>query len=256
MFKPNWPAPANVHAAITHTRLDATTPGFSEPPYGQFNLATHVGDDPQRVEANRQLLSERLGIGPVQWATQVHGTQVFKAQWPLQTVAPEADALYTATSGLPIAMLTADCLPVLLCSQAGDEIACAHAGWRGLAQGVLAQTLGAFCAEPAQVMAYLGPAIGPCHFEVGEDVREQFNTSFADYGSVSPFFVANRPGHYLADLYALARLQLNALGVQAIYGGGDCTFADNHFYSFRRSSQGRCGRMASVIWLADLATQK
>ncbi|HMU66377.1 MAG TPA: peptidoglycan editing factor PgeF, partial [Cellvibrionaceae bacterium] len=158
--------------------------------------------------------------------------------------------VYTATPGLPIAVLTADCLPVLLCTEAGDEVAAAHAGWRGLAQGVLAQTLNAFRAPAKVLIAYLGPAIGPAHFEVGEEVLEVFRHSFAPYGDVGPCFVPGRPGHYLADLYRLARMQLSALGVTAIYGGQDCTFADGRFYSFRRSG-GPCGRMASLIWLDD-----
>lgn len=248
IIAPDWPVPAQVKAAITQAQLAGDAPGFSQPPYGQFNLATHVGEAIERVAANRQLLSARLGIGPVQWLEQVHGTEVFRAQWPLRTPAPVADAIYTATPGLPIAILTADCLPVLLCAQAGDEIAAAHAGWRGLAQGVLRHTLQAFRAPPERLIAYLGPAIGPTHFEVGEEVFETFRHSFALYGDLGPCFNPGRPAHYRADLYGLARLQLSALGVKAIYGGQECTFADERFYSFRRS-RGPCGRMASLIWL-------
>lgn len=254
MFTPDWPAPVQVCAAITHTQCLGPVPGFSQPPYGQFNLATHAGDAPERVVANRQLLSAQLGIGPVQWLQQVHGTEVFSAQFPMVSPAPVADALYTSSPELPIAVLTADCLPVLVCSQVGDEIAAAHAGWRGLAQGVLANTLAAFRAPPQQLLAYLGPAIGPAHFEVGEEVLAVFSERFSIYGDVSACFVANRPGHYLADLYALARLQLTALGVAAIYGGQACTYADEHFYSYRRSADGCCGRMASLIWLAGSHT--
>ncbi|HMW73555.1 MAG TPA: laccase domain-containing protein, partial [Cellvibrionaceae bacterium] len=205
MLAPDWPAPAQVKAVITQAQLAGEAAGFSQPPYGEFNLATHVGEAIERVAANRQLLSARLGIGPVQWVEQVHGTEVFSARWPIVTPAPVADGVYTATPGLPIAVLTADCLPVLLCTEAGDEVAAAHAGWRGLAQGVLAQTLNAFRAPAKVLIAYLGPAIGPAHFEVGEEVLEVFRHSFAPYGDVGPCFVPGRPGHYLADLYRLAR---------------------------------------------------
>lgn len=248
MFIPQWPAPVQVKALITLAQLEGEPGGFSLPPYGEFNLATHVGEPLERVAANRQLLSARLGLGPVQWLEQVHGTEVLTARWPILSPAPLADAVYTHTAGLPIAVLTADCLPVLLCAKTGDEIAAAHAGWRGLAKGVLAQTLTAFRAPATELMAYLGPAIGPAHFEVGEEVLEEFKRSFALYGDVSRCFVPARPGHYLADLYGLARMQLTALGVTAICGGQDCTFADERFYSFRRS-RGPCGRMASLIWL-------
>lgn len=250
MIDPIWPAPAQVRAVITQTVFTPSEPGFSQPPYGSFNLANHVGEGLEVVMANRRLLSQRLDLGPVQWLEQVHGVDVFKAEHSVLTPAPVADAIYTATPLLPIAVLTADCLPVLLCSRAGNEIAVAHAGWRGLAQGVLAETVKAFNSPPEQLLAYLGPAIGPKHFEVGEDVRQIFTTAFASYGDIRSSFVpSTRSGYYLANLYSLARLQLHALGVQAIYGGGASTFSDQQFYSYRRSG-GQCGRMASLIWLS------
>lgn len=257
MFNPVWPAPPRVNSVITQTKFTLAQPGFSEPPYARFNLAAHVGDDIQAVANNRHLLSTHLGFGAVQWIEQVHGVDVFKTDTEIVTPAPVADAVYTSTPHLPVAVLTADCLPVLFCSMAGDEIAAAHAGWRGLAQGVLIQTLNAFSTPPSQLLAYLGPAIGSRHFEVGEDVRQVFIDAYANYGEsvVLCFQPSQRPEHYLADLYALARLQLRAHGLNAVYGGECCTYADNHFYSFRRASHenadGRCGRMASVIWLSN-----
>ncbi|MEY4588311.1 MAG: polyphenol oxidase [Pseudomonadota bacterium] len=253
MINPIWPIPAQVNARITQTTFSAQEPGFSLPPYGGFNLACHVGEAPETVAANRQLLSLSLGIGPVQWLEQVHGVEVFRAQYPVQP-APQADAIYTATPMLPIAVLTADCLPVLFCSQAGDEIAVAHAGWRGLAAGVLPQTLKAFKAPPAQLLAYLGPAIGPKHFEVGGEVRQAFIAAFQPYGQpIEPCFTPSlRPGHYWANLYALARLQLTALGVGFIDGGSFCTYTDEHFYSYRRSGGAPSGRMASLMWFDAL----
>ncbi|HEY6530559.1 MAG TPA: peptidoglycan editing factor PgeF [Cellvibrionaceae bacterium] len=250
MFKPVWPAPNRVGAAITQTTFTTDTPGFSLPPYAAFNLAEHVGEDTNHVMANRQLLSEHLSVGPIQWLEQVHGVEVYKAQLPVQSVAPRADAVCTQTPGLAIAVLTADCLPVLFCSQAGDEIAVAHAGWRGLAQGILVRTLQSFEAPAQQILAYLGPAIGPVHFEVGEEVRQIFKASFLAYGNTDNAFTPSiRSGHFYADIYALARLQLQALGVRVIYGGHNCTFSEPQFYSYRRSANGVCGRMASVLWL-------
>jgi polyphenol oxidase len=250
MFKPIWPAPSRVGAVITQTTFTTETPGFSLPPYGAFNLAGHVGEDMNIVLANRHLLSEHLKIGPIQWLEQVHEIEVYKAQLPVQAVAPRADAIYTQTQGLPIAVLTADCLPVLFCSVAGDEIAVAHAGWRGLAQGILARTLQAFEAPAQHILAYLGPAIGPAHFEVGEEVRHIFTAEFSGYGDVNDAFTPSaRSGHFYADIFALARLQLRSLGVEAIYGGHNCTFFEPRFYSYRRSLNGICGRMASLIWL-------
>lgn len=252
MINPNWPAPPNVRAVITQTQFSPQQPGFSSEPFGAFNLATHVGEGLEVVAANRRLLTEHLCLPSVQWLEQVHGTDVYQAVSCAQ--APRADAVYSSKPGLPLAVLTADCLPVLFCSKAADEVAVAHAGWRGLANGVLAQTLKAFNADAAQIIAYMGPAIGPQHFEVGAEVRAVFTECFRGFTTAvaTCFIPSGRAGHFYADLYALARLQLHALGVSEVYGGDYCTYTDTRFYSFRRASHngnGICGRMASVIWL-------
>lgn len=252
MIKPSWPAPVKVRAVITQTQFLPQQPGFSREPFGAFNLATHVGEAPQVVAANRRLLTEYFSLAPVQWLEQVHGTDVYNAI--SCALPPRADAVYTRKLGLPLAVLTADCLPVLFCTRAADEVAVAHAGWRGLANGVLVQTLKAFSADPSQIIAYLGPAIGPQYFEVGAEVRAVF--AEGSHGSAESidncFTPSGRAGHFYGDLYTLARMQLQALGVSGVYGGDYNTYTDMRFYSFRRASHngnGVCGRMASVIWL-------
>lgn len=239
---PNWPAPASV-TAFTTTRQG----GHSRPPWDGLNLARHVGDDADAVAHNRALLRQtaKLPTAP-RWLNQVHGTTVVTTA-DLRAGTTRADGVVSDVPNRVCAVLTADCLPVLLCDRAGTEVAAAHAGWRGLAAGILEATIAAFSAPEHELLAWLGPAISARHFEVGEEVREAFvkqNRRAADAFSLA------REGHWWADLYGLARQRLTALGVRDIYGGDFCTYRDaRRFYSFRRD--GITGRMASVIWLTE-----
>ncbi len=237
---PDWPAPANIRALVT-TRQG----GVSVTPYDSFNLGLHVGDDPRHVLQNRQHLQCQLATPyEPQWLQQVHGVEVIEAKG--DEGVPEADACFTSRVGLPCSVMTADCLPVFFCSASGDRVAVAHAGWRGLAGGVLEATVSKLQVSAAELLVWLGPAIGPQQFEVGSEVREAFLNFSAD---CEKGFVAQseKPGHWLADIYQLARIRLNALGVRQIYGGDFCTFTDaQRFFSYRRD--GVTGRMASLIW--------
>jgi hypothetical protein len=235
---PDWPAPIWVKACIT-TRSG----GISAAPFDSFNLGEHVEDDPVAVTKNRQRLISQLGCKPA-WLRQVHGVAVVPAE-PGDVL--EADASWTATPGVACSVMTADCLPALFCDRAGSRVAAAHAGWRGLAGGVLEATLDAQAVAPEDVLAWLGPAIGPHAFEVGAEVREAF---MAVHPQAAEAFVASvNPGRYMADIYQLARIRLAARGVTAVYGGGFCTYSDPRFYSYRRTAQ--TGRFASLIWLAN-----
>jgi len=235
---PDWPAPVWVKACIT-TRSG----GISSAPFDSFNLGAHVDDDPVAVTKNRQRLISQLGCKPA-WLRQVHGVAVVPAE-PGEVL--EADASWTATPGVACTVMTADCLPVLFCDRAGSRVAAAHAGWRGLAGGVLEATLDALAVAPEDVLAWLGPAIGPHAFEVGAEVREAF---MATHPQAAEAFVASvNPDRYMADIYQLARIRLAARGVTAVYGGGFCTYSDPRFYSYRRAAQ--TGRFASLIWLAS-----
>ena len=234
---PDWPAPASVRALAT-TR----TGGVSAGAYASLNLATHVGDDPAAVAENRRRLRAHLPAEPL-WLSQVHGTTVARAEDAAEGVA--ADAAFTRRAGRVCAVLTADCLPVLLCNDAGTVVAAAHAGWRGLAGGVIETALRATNEPPARLLAWLGPAIGPQAFEVGAEVRATFLAHSPDAAAA---FAAKENGKWLADLYRLAEQRLNALGVSRVYGGGRCTFLEaDCFYSYRREKT--TGRMASLIWL-------
>ena len=242
-LQPDWPAPASVVALVT-TRID----GVSREPFDSFNLGDHVGDDPAAVAHNRRrLIAACPGLEAIGWLEQVHGAAVVAADAAL---VHRADAQFTCSPGLGCAILTADCLPVLFCDRAGPRVAAAHAGWRGLCAGVLERTAVTFDA-PAQLLAWLGPAIGPANFEVGAEVREQFveaATTARRDATAACFVDAARAHHFLADIYALARLRLQAAGITAIYGGVLCTLADPfRFYSYRRD--GITGRMASLIYL-------
>jgi YfiH family protein len=235
---PEWNAPAQIHAACT-TRSG----GVSSGGYASLNLATHVEDSPQAVEQNRRVLRQQLNLpAEPEWLEQTHSTRVINlAQQTTRT----GDAAFTREAGQVAVVLTADCLPVLFCNTAGTEVAAAHAGWRGLLAGVLEQTVGAMQSEPAQILAWLGPAIGPQHFEVGNEVRAAFVQQDA---RATDSFQQNRPGHYLADLYRLARQRLKKHGIGAISGGNDCTYAEpERFFSYRRES--KTGRQASLIWI-------
>lgn len=235
---PDWPAPANVRACVT-TRAG----GVSLAPFDSLNLGDHVEDDLQAVSANRLLLTAQLHCQPA-WLRQVHGIAVVEAD-PAQVA--EADASWSATPGIASAVLTADCLPALFCDRAGTRVAAAHAGWRGLAGGVLEATLDALALPPEQVLVWLGPAIGPTAFEVGAEVREAFVSIHVDADRA--FRPSVNAGKLMADIYALARIRLAARGVMAVYGGGYCTVGDPRFFSYRRAAH--TGRFASLVWLAD-----
>ncbi|QVM97518.1 peptidoglycan editing factor PgeF [Pseudomonas sp. SORT22] len=234
---PDWPAPARVRACVT-TRSG----GVSLPPYESFNLGDHVGDAPAAVAENRRRLTAEFGIQPA-WLKQVHGVVVADAD---PGVIAEADASYSDTPGIACTVMTADCLPVLFCDRAGTRVAAAHAGWRGLANGVLEATLKRLALPPEEVLVWLGPAIGPQAFEVGLEVRDAFTTVHPE--TAQAFVPGAQPGKLMADIYQLARLRLAARGVNAVYGGGLCTVSDPRFYSYRRTPQG--GRFASLVWLA------
>jgi len=236
---PDWPVPANVRAAVT-TR----TGGASRAPYDSFNLATHVGDDPAAVRENRVRLRTALTL-PAEplWLKQVHGVAVTDAAHA--GTEPEADGAFAAQPGAVCAVLTADCLPVLLCNRAGTKVAALHAGWRGLAGGVIEAGVKAMGVPGSELLVWLGPAIGPASFEVGPEVR----TAFVQHDAqAAQAFRAAREGKYLADIYQLARQRLQRLGVAAVYGGGFCTVTERaRFFSYRRD--GATGRMATLIWL-------
>jgi YfiH family protein len=240
LLVPDWPAPPAVRAVCTTRRG-----GISPPPYDSLNLADHVGDDPARVAANRRWLAAAVGL-PAEpaWLEQVHGTDVVAAESVRTPVA--ADAAWTREIGRPCVVMTADCLPVLLCDRAGTTVAAAHAGWRGLAGGVIAATVARLAVAPGELLAWLGPAIGPAAFEVGEEVRAAFLA--LDAGN-APCFKPSPAGRWLADIYQLAQRQLSDLGVRDVYGGKFCTFSEpERFFSYRREP--RTGRMATLVWLA------
>lgn len=238
-LRPDWPAPASVQAAVS-----LRGGGVSPAPFAALNLGDHVGDAPGAVAENRRRLRAALGLpGEPVWLRQVHGTTV--ARLPAAAATPEADACWTSEPGTVCAVLTADCLPVLFCDDQGRHVAAAHAGWRGLAAGVLEQTLRALPVPAERLMAWLGPAIGPRHFEVGAEVRETF---LRHDPQAAACFETHGEGKYRADLDALARRRLRRAGVTRINGGGLCTFSDPaRFFSHRRD--GVSGRMASLVWL-------
>jgi YfiH family protein len=237
LLLPDWPAPATVRACVT-TRVG----GVSVAPFDTFNLGDHVGDSPAAVAENRRRLSERHGIRPA-WLSQVHGVHVVAADPARQ---PQADASWSATPGIACTVMTADCLPALFTDRAGTRVAAAHAGWRGLANGVLEATVASLNVPAQDMLVWLGPAIGPSAFEVGEEVREAFVAQHP--GASAAFVPGARPGKLMADIYALARLRLSAIGVNAVYGGGLCTATDARWFSYRRAA--RTGRFASLVWLA------
>jgi len=240
MIEPDWPAPPHVRAACTTRRG-----GVSRSPYESLNLGDHVGDDPAAVDENRARLAAALDL-PEQphWLKQVHGCAVAEA-----AAGPgcEADAVYADRPDQLCAVLTADCLPLLLCDRDGREVAAVHAGWRGLAGGVIEAAVARMAAAPGDLLAWLGPAIGPDAFEVGDEVRAAFvaqNPASADAFRPSP------TGRWLADIYRLARLRLAACGLESVHGGTHCTYSEpERFFSYRRD--GATGRMASLVWLSD-----
>ena len=242
-----WGAPQQIKTMITNRHG-----GFSQPPFDSLNLGLHVGDDPTTVQKNREALKVVLPNEPI-WLNQVHGTQVIDADcrndW---SDVPSADASVTSTPGKVLAIMTADCLPVLLASSDGKVVGAAHAGWRGLAAGVIEQTVALMRSKQTQqaqtqsdIIAYLGPAIGPHAFEVGSEVRDIFIAQ--NPASATCFEQLKENGKYLADIYGLATLRLNALGVEQIEGGDECTLQNPDYFSYRRDQQ--TGRMGSFIWI-------
>jgi YfiH family protein len=235
---PDWPAPDGVGSLVTTRRGGASGSVFAS-----LNLGDHVGDDPSLVAINRDAVHRRTGARPV-WLRQVHGTRVVDAALCAGPLPPEADAAFTRQAGMACAVMTADCLPVLLCDEAGTVVAAAHAGWRGLLAGVLEATVAAMGVAGRDAMAWLGPAIGAQAFEVGGEVRAAFVA--ADARAASAF----RPvdgGKWLADIYRLARQRLAGQGITRVFGGDFCTVSEpERFFSYRRD--GRTGRMASLIW--------
>lgn len=248
-----WPAPKNIHA-FTTLRYGM---GVSKPPFDEFNLGnrnSEQGDDPEAVEQNRELLVQQYSLpNKPHWLRQVHGVDVLRFEHPLELTGdflrdePVADASVTSELNIVLAVLTADCLPVLFCNDDGSEVAAAHAGWRGLADGMLENTVGAMHSRPENIMAWLGPAAGSQAYEIGMEVRDAFVQS--DPNAIKAF-TPTRERHWRVDLIQLARMRLQALGVTKVYGGDHCTISKQlSFFSHRRDQ--RSGRMASIIWISD-----
>ena len=240
LLRANWPVPSNIRALTTLRRGDGL--GASVAPFDDFNLGERCGDAPEAVRRNRAQLRAiaRLPADPC-WLQQVHGVDVVQA---MAGASPRADAAVTSEPERVLAILTADCVPVLFCADDGSEVGAAHAGWRGLAAGVLERTVRAMRTAPEHLLAWLGPAAGPQAYEVGAEVREAF---LANDARAATSFTPTRPGHWHVDLFALARQRLEDAGVTRIFGGDLCTISDpRRFFSHRRD--GRSGRMASLIW--------
>ncbi len=236
---PDWPAPAKVKALQT-TRHG----GVSAAPYDTLNLGLHVGDDPVRVNRSRQSLAQFMPSEPV-WLEQVHGVEIANAD--LAACRVVADASVARQRGSVCVVMTADCLPVLLCDEEGTVVAAVHAGWKGLAAGVIEATVKEMGVAPRKLMAWFGPAIGPEAFEVGAEVRAAFMAH--DASAAGAFKPHGEQGKYLADIYLLARLRLKAVGVSRISGDGYCTYRQkDKFFSYRRD--GVTGRMGTFIWLS------
>jgi len=260
LLLPDWPAPPSVKAIVTTRRG-----GVSVRPYDSFNLGAHVGDAPSSVKKNRHLLLEHVAGEPL-WLNQVHGAQVLEVgpveieRWKKGEV-PEADGVCTSLEGSPCVVMTADCLPLLLCNKQGTWVQALHGGWRGLAAGIIAEGVNCYVnaglGKASDLLAYMGPAIGPEHFEVGQEVLEQFllagkgGKGKVESEKVREAFVPSpeKPDHYFCNLYRLTQQQLNSCGVEGVYGGNYCCYGEiERFFSFRRDGK-QTGRMASLIWL-------
>lgn len=239
----DWPAPPGVRAGQT-----LRAGGVSAAPFDALNLASHVDDAPHDVAENRRRLRSALQLaGEPQWLRQVHGIDV--AQLPAAEPEPQADAAWTRQAGVSCAVLTADCLPVLISACDGSIVGAAHAGWRGLSQGVLEATLAAMATPAGKLQAWLGAAIGPDAFEVGPEVRACFVDADP---TLAACFRRGNGDRWYADLYALARARLRRAGLTAIYGGNHCSYREpDRYFSYRREP--RCGRMASLIWIDPTA---
>lgn len=242
----DWDSPPGI-VAFSTTRIG----GISAVPYASFNLAKHVGDDASRVQRNRTVLAENLPPKVHwQWLQQVHGCEVVTVSKPASELC--ADAIVTASPNLVCCVQTADCLPVFLAAKSGEEVALAHAGWRGLASGIVENTVASMSVPAAEVIAWLGPAIGPCHFEVGEEVKALFLDAVSSTESktgLEPFFRSTmNTGKFMADIYAIARFKLLQLGVVQVFGGSRCTYCEEDlFFSYRRD--GVTGRMLNLIYI-------
>jgi polyphenol oxidase len=245
-LQPQWPAPAAIRAVCTQR-----AGGISAAPFASLNLGAHVGDDPQAVDENRRRLRDSLAL-PAEplWLSQLHGVRVFdadRADIETSSKPPSADAAITRIAGRVLAILVADCMPVLLCRRDGGAVAAAHAGWRGLSGGVLEATVEALATPAEQLLAWLGPGIGPEHFEVGAEVRDAFCQPDPE---ATHAFRVNERGRWQCDLHALARRRLQRLGVRDIHGPARCTYTEQRsFFSYRRD--GVTGRFAALIWLAS-----
>ena len=234
-LKADWPAPDFIKAGITLRQG-----GVSVKPYDSFNLATHVGDELAVVNQNRAMLDVP---GTPQWLEQVHSTQAVLL--PNEETIPKADAAYTSEKNIVCTVMTADCLPLLITDQQGSCVAAIHAGWRGLCDGIVEATIKKLPAEPESLLVWLGPAIGPDVYEVGEEVYDAFTKAEPE---AKQAFTTTTKGHWLFDIYQLAKLRLNKMGVSHIYGGEHCTLSEEEeFFSYRRD--GVTGRMASLIWI-------
>ncbi len=241
---PDWPVPAGVHALVTTRRM----PGNSQPPYDAFNLGLRSGEDQGIVRANRDLLARSFALPSApRWLHQVHGNRSLRLTEEVLAGEPEADAAFTTQPGIVLAVLSADCLPVLVCADDGSEIAAIHAGWRGLAAGVIESCITRLLTPRERLQVWLGPAIGPDSYEVGAEVHAAFVDAEGDAAAA---FVATRPGHWHCDLYTLARQRFAALGIARAYGGGFDTFSDPRLYSYRRDGA-RSGRLATLIWRSE-----
>lgn len=240
LIRPDWEVSSRVVAFVTSRRG-----GVSEKPFASLNLGQHVGDDPARVNRNRELVQAAFEeVSAWQWLDQVHGKSVHEVSEVTGEL--QGDGLVTRQNKLACCVMTADCLPVFLASSAGDEVAIAHGGWRGLAAGIVQATVDSMRSTPADLCAFLGPAIGPDHFEVGPEVREAFLRTDGSPAMTSQFRPAG--DRYFADLFGIARLQLAAAGVSRVSGGDHCTFGDaDNFYSYRRD--GQTGRMLNAIYI-------
>ena len=242
---PQWPAPPAVCALSTQRGG-----GVSAAPYATLNLGDHVGDLPAAVAENRRRLRIAADLpAEPRWLAQVHGIRV--ADLDVGGSVAAADGAHTRRPGRICAILSADCLPLLFAAESGEAVAAAHAGWRGLAGGVIEATVRALALDPGTLLAWLGPAIGPRHFEIGAEVREEL---LRGDGGAEAAFTPNARGRFMADLQALARRRLARLGIERIYGGGECTFSHpDKYFSHRRD--GRTGRQATLIWLKGAANR-
>ena len=238
---PNWQAPKNIKALTT-----VRSGGVSLPPFDSFNLGDHVCDDPKAVQQNRSLLVDKFDLPhPPLFLTQTHSTKVIELPFTGSNV--EADAVYTQQANQVCLVMTADCLPVLFFNKEGTEVAAAHAGWRGLCDGILEETVAKFKCPTSDIIAWLGPAIGPTAFQIGEEVVEQF-CAFDPNAKLAFTPDLTTSGKFLGNLYQLATQRLNKLGITEISGGGHCTYTEqDKFFSYRRDK--KTGRMASLIWI-------